>query len=72
MSGGIDVIGYHLVTGIDTASQEDAGLTAVQIGRTEEVFRRTVTIAVTPCFVQVCLTILQALQRELHHLIRYA
>ena len=48
VGGGIHVVGYHLVAGIDTACQEDAGLATVQIGRSEEEFAGAVSVTVTP------------------------
>ena len=60
---------HKLVAGINAASQEDAGLTAVQIGRTEEMLCRTVAIAVAPSFLEICFTVFQSLQWVFHHLI---
>ena len=60
---GIYVVGNHLVAGVDAARQEDAGLTAVEIGSAEEELRTAVTIAVAPGAVQVALARFQTLQR---------
>ena len=68
---GIHVQRHHLVAGIDAASQEDAGLATVKTGRTEEVLRRAVAVAVAPCCVQVGLAVLQSLQGVFHHLIGF-
>ena len=66
VSGGVDIQRHKLMTGINAASQKDAGLASVQIGGSEEMLGGTVTIAVTPGFVQIGLTALQALQRIVH------
>ena len=57
------------MTRIDATSQEDAGIATVQIGRTEEVLRRTVSVTVTPGLRQIGFASLQALQRVFHNLI---
>ena len=36
MGGGIDVVGNHLVSGIDAASQEEAGMLSVEVWSAEE------------------------------------
>ena len=63
VGSGINVVGNHLVAGVDTACQEDAGLAAIEIRCTEEVLRTAVSIAVAPGAVQVALARLQTLQR---------
>ena len=55
--GWIYIIGNHLMASVDTACQENAGLTTVQIGCTEEMLCGTVTIAVTPSTRKVGLTV---------------
>ena len=42
------IVGDHLVLGVDTASEEDAGFLAIEEGSTEEILRGTVSITVTP------------------------
>ena len=69
VGSGVDIQCYHLVAGIDTTSQEDAGLASVQIGRTKEVLRRAVTVAVTPGCFQVAFAIFQSFQWIFHHLV---
>ena len=44
----IDVIGRHLVLGVDAASEEDAGVASVEEGSTEEILGGTVSIVVAP------------------------
>ena len=36
MGGGIDVVGHHLVTGIDASGQEEAGMLSVEVWSAEE------------------------------------
>ena len=48
MCGRIYIVGGHLVFGIDTASEEDAGFLAVEERRSEEIFGRTVSVTVAP------------------------
>ena len=62
----IHVEGNHLVASIDATCEEDAGLMTVEIGRTEEVLRAAVTIAVAPRFGKIRLAILESFQRVVH------
>ena len=55
VGGGIHVVGNHLVAGIDTTGEEDAGLLAVQIRGTEEILRRAVAVAIAPGFLEIAL-----------------
>ena len=65
----IHIVCDELVAGIDTTSQEDAWMLAIQIRSTEEVLAAAMTIAVTPGCLQVCFSIFQTLQRELDALV---
>ena len=44
----IDIEGNELMTRVDTTTQEDAGLLAIEIGRAEEVLRTAVAITIAP------------------------
>ena len=55
--------GYHLMTGIDTASKEDAWLLAIKIWSTEEMLSTAVTITIAPSFLKICFSIFESLQR---------
>lgn len=49
MSTGIHVERNHLMLGIDTTGQENAGLAAIKIGCAEEMLRSTVTAIILSC-----------------------
>ena len=65
----IHIVCDELVAGIDTTSQEDAWMLAIQIRSTEEVLAAAVAIAITPCCFQVFFSIFQTLQWELDALV---
>ena len=65
----IYIVCDELVAGIDTTSQEDARMLAIQIRSTEEVLAAAVTIAITPSCLQISFSIFQTLQWELDTLI---
>ena len=69
MSIWIDIEGYKLMTCVDTSSEEDARMASVKIRSTEEILAGTVTIAVAPCLLQVCLSCFIALQWEVDTLV---
>ena len=71
VGGRIHIIGYHLVTGVDASRQEDAGLASVEIGSSEEIFGRTVSIAIAPLCFQTALPRLQSHQGVVEHLIGF-
>ena len=62
----IHVEGNHLVAGVDTAGEEDAGLVTVEIRSAEEVLRAAVAVAVAPGLLQVGLAVLESFQRIVH------
>ena len=47
------------MTSIDAASQKDAGLLAVQIGRAKEVLGGTMSVTITPSLVDIGLAAFQ-------------
>ena len=51
--GGIHIVSNHLVTGVDTACEEDARLASVEVGSAEEVLGAAVSVAVAPGCVEV-------------------
>ena len=55
--------GYHLMTGINTASKEDAWLLAIKIWSTKEMLSTAVTIAIAPSALKICFSIFESLQR---------
>ena len=57
------------MTGVDTASHEDARLATIKVRCTEEELTGTVTIAIAPRFFKVRLTTLKAGAREVDYLI---
>ena len=69
MSLRIYIVCDELVSGIDTTTQEDAWMLAIQIRSTEEVLAAAMTIAITPSFLQVFFSIFQTLQWEINALV---
>ena len=69
MSLRIYIVGDKLMTGIDTTTQEDAWMLAIQIRSTEEVLAAAMTIAITPSCLQVSLSSFQTLQWEINALV---
>ena len=65
----IHIVCDELVAGIDTTSQEEAWMLAIQIRSTEKVLATTMTIAITPSCLQIFLSIFQTLQWELNALV---
>ena len=69
MSLRIYIVCDKLMTGIDTTTQEDAWMLAIQIRSTEEVLTAAMTIDITPSSLQISLTCFQTLQRIIYALV---
>ena len=57
------------MTCVDTSSEEDARMASVKIRSTEEILAGTVTVAVAPSLLKVCLSCFIALQWEVYALV---
>ena len=57
------IISYHLMTSVDTTSQEDAWFLTIKIWSTKEMLCTTVTIAIAPSALKICFSIFESLQR---------
>ena len=69
MSIRIHIVCDKLVAGIDTTTQEDAWMLAIQIRSTEEVLTAAMTITITPSCLQISLACFQTLQWEIYALV---
>ena len=69
MSRWIDIVSDKLVAGIDTTTEEDARMLAIEIRRTKEVLAAAMTIAITPSSLQISLACFQTLQWEIYALV---
>ena len=69
MSIRIHIVCDELMAGIDTTTQEDAWMLAIQIRSTEEVLAAAMTIAITPSSLQISLACFQTLQWEIYALV---
>ena len=69
MGGRIDIVGHHLVAGVDASCKEDARVAPIEDGGAEEVLRRAVAIAITPSSVKAVLARLETLERVFHYLV---
>ena len=69
MSIRIYIVCDKLVAGIDTTTQEDTWMLAIQIRSTEEVLTAAMTITITPSCLQISLACFQTLQWEIYALV---